>query len=239
MKISFIIVNYQSEKYLKNCLASIREKICGLEYETIVVNNDKQPLRLSGKIKVIDTGKNIGFGSGCNIGAGEAQGEVLCFLNPDTEIIGEDIIKLIQELEKKEDIAIIGPRLINGSGKTQKWIAGKEITITSILFNNLGYKHNKKIWENEKPTECDWVTGAAMFMRKDVFQKIGGFDESFFMYFEDVDLCKRARQAGYKILYHPDFRIKHWGGRSFFDKKKQKMHYYKSQLKYLKKSLFG
>jgi hypothetical protein len=237
MKLSFIIVNYQSEKYLFKCLSSIQEKILGVGYEIIVVNNDATHLETSfpSEIKLINTGKNIGFGAACNLGARSAQGEILCFLNPDTEIVSNNILDLLDKFDKYDKLAIVGPRLVDEKNNTQEWIAGKEVTIWSTLMNNLGYKRDQKIWESAVPVECAWITGAAMFIRKDIFDRLGGFDEKFFMYFEDVDLCQRARQLSYKVLYFPEFTVKHFGGKSFLNKKRQKKYYYVSQLKYFKK----
>lgn len=239
MKLSFVIVNYQSEKYLVRCLFSIKKKVLGMDYEVIVINNSRSNIRHSNGIKVINSDKNIGFGAACNLGARSAQGEWLCFLNPDTEIISSDIKKLLDEFHKNNKLAIIGPRLTDDKNRTKKWIAGKEITIISILLNNFSHERDKKIWESPASVDCDWVTGAAMFVSRNIFNQLGGFDEQFFMYFEDIDICKRARRSGYKILYFPSFQVKHLGGKSFSDKKKQKTCYYKSQFKYFKKQVLG
>lgn len=240
MKLSFIIVNYKSKKYLEKCISSIREKVSGVDYEIIVVNNDNLDIRCPNGIKLINTGKNLGFGAGCNAGARAAQGEISCFLNPDTEIVSENIPELIQEFNENEDVGIIGSRLITEKGETQWWCAGKEFTLRRLIKNNLGIIESKKIWESRIPVECAWVSGAALFIKKNIFDQLGGFDEKFFMYFEDIDLCKRARMAGYKVLYYPYFAIKHFGGKSFrFDKIKQKRYFYKSQLCYFKKYLIN
>jgi GT2 family glycosyltransferase len=235
MKLSFIIVNYQSEKYLAQCISFIKKKILGVEHEVIVVNNDSLDLQGLSEIRVINTGKNIGFGAACNLGARSAQGEILCFLNPDTEIVSSNSVDLLDKFDEYDKLAIIGSRLVDEKNNTQEWIAGKEITIWSTLLNNLGYKRDRKIWESEFPIECAWISGAAMFIKKDIFQKIRGFDEKFFMYFEDIDLCQRARQLGYKILYFPNFQIKHFGGKSFLNKTTQKKYYHASQYRYFKK----
>lgn len=242
MILSFIIVNYQSEKYLKKCISSIREKVLGVGYEIVVVNNDLEDLEAQlpkealGDMGLINTGKNVGYGAGCNVGARMAKGEILCFLNPDTILLNENIGKLLRQFKKDSKIGLIGPKLISGENKVQWWCAGKELTPGSIILNNLGYKRDKKIWESQVPIECAWVSGAALFIRKDLFDKLDGFDEKFFMYFEDIDLCKRARMADYKVLYYPDFMIKHFGGKSFaLDKIKQKKYFYKSQWRYFRK----
>jgi GT2 family glycosyltransferase len=235
MKLSFVIVNYQSEKYLTKCISSVKEKILGVEYKIIIVNNDDLDLGGLSEAIIINSGKNIGFGAACNLGAKVAQGEFLCFLNPDTEIVSENIRDLLSEFEKDEKLSIAGPRLVDEKNNTQKWIAGKEITIWSTLLNNLGYKRDQKIWESAGKIECAWISGASMFIRKDIFQKLGGFDEKFFMYFEDIDLCRRARQLDCRVLYFPELEVKHFGGKSFLDKKTQKKYYRVSQLRYFKK----
>lgn len=239
MKISFIIVNYQSEKYLQKCISSIKEKVLGADYEIIVVNNDSAGNAYMHSLpegtRVINIGKNIGFGAANNIGAKKAQGKYSCFLNPDTEIISNNIERLLSEFENDEKLGTIGPKLINENGSAQEWSAGKEVTIGSIILNNLGYKRDKKIWESQEKKECAWVSGAAMFIQKELFDKLGGFDEKFFMYFEDIDLCKRARNLGYKVLYYPEFTVKHFGGKSFLDKKEQKRYFYASQDYYFEK----
>ncbi len=235
MKLSFIIVNYQSEKYLAKGVSSIREKVLGVEYEIIVVNNDNLDIQCLSEIKIMNSGKNIGFGAACNLGARSARGEILCFLNPDTEIISSDIKKLLDEFNEDDKLAIIGPKLLSDKNEVQWWCAGKKATLLSIILNNFGCKRDKKIWESSEKIECAWVSGAAMFIRKNIFNQLGGFDEKFFMYFEDIDLCRRARQLGCKILYFPDFVIKHFGGKSFLDKKTQKKYYHISQYLYFKK----
>jgi GT2 family glycosyltransferase len=234
--LSIIIVNYKSEKYLAKCISSIKEKFLGVEYEVIVVNNDNVDISFLGGDKIINTGKNIGFGAACNVGAKNAQGEILWFLNPDTEIISQNVTELVKELNK-EGVGIIGPRLVDKKNKTQEWIAGKKITIFGTLLNNLGYKRDKKIWESITLVGCDWVSGAAMFVKKDIFEKVGGFDENFFMYFEDINLCQRIRQAGYKIFYFPSCIVKHFSGGSFGGKIRQKGYYYKAQFRYFFKSI--
>jgi N-acetylglucosaminyl-diphospho-decaprenol L-rhamnosyltransferase len=236
--LSIIVVNYKSEKYLAKCISSIKEKILDVDYKIIVVNNDENKAleaSLPKDITLISIGENIGFGAACNLGARSARGEILCFLNPDTEVISENIQKLLSKFEKDNKLAIIGSRLVDEKNNTREWIAGEEITVWSTLFNNLGHKRDKKIWESAVLAECSWVSGAAMFIKKDIFQKLGGFDEKFFMYFEDVDLCRRARRLGLKVLYFPEFVAKHFSGKSFFDKKEQKAYYRKSQCRYFRK----
>jgi len=232
-RISFIIVNYKSYSFLKNCLNSIHKNSGDLSYEIIIVNNDDVALDFPG-IETVNLKKNIGFGAGCNAGAKIAQGEILCFLNPDTEIL-DNIKKIINYFGTDNNMGVIGPKLITRKNKTQQWCAGAETNLWNILRNNLGFPRSKKIWNSQKPVECSWVSGAALFIKKNIFNEARGFDENFFMYYEDEDLCKRVREKGYKIIYFPEFTVRHLCGKSFNSRIKQKKYFYTSMIYYFKK----
>lgn len=232
--LSFIIVTYKSANHLERCLQSILNRIINISKEIIIVSNDDVFFNFS-EAKIIKTEKNIGFGGACNLGVKSASGEYLCFLNPDTEIISEDFIKIISEFKNNKKTGIIGPKLINENGEIQEWSAGKEVNLLDIIGNNLKYKRSKEIWESMKKTECAWVSGACLFIKKELFEKLNGFDENFFLYFEDIDLCKRARNLDHKVIYFPELIIKHFSGKSFDSKKEQKKYYYSSQDYYFQK----
>lgn len=237
-QISFIIVNFESRELLPRCLASVA-KIAGIAKEIIVVNNDQAPLEISGPencpFKLIQSPRNFGFGSGINLGARSAAGRFLFFLNPDAEIISDPFRKAIQEFERDPELAILGAKIIDNQEKTQDWIAGNSITPWRLIKNNLGFDQNKKIREQKASLAVDWVSGGAMMVRQDVFQKLGGFDEKFFLYWEDVDLCRRAGKSGRNILYFPEIIVRHAGGQSFKNKAEQKEYYYSSQDYYFQK----
>jgi GT2 family glycosyltransferase len=233
-QISFIIVNHKSDQFLEKCLKSIRNKFSDSKKEIIVVNNSDYSSGFSDNLKIIRS-SNFGFGSACNLGAKESLGDILCFLNPDTGIISNDFPKIISEFENNPKLGIIGPGLVDENGSVQDWSAGKEISLLDIIGNNLGFQRSRKIWTSEKKVECAWVSGACLFIRKELFEKLNGFDEKFFLYFEDIDLCKRALNSDYQVLYYPEFAIKHLGGKSFGSKKEQKKHYYSSQDYYFQK----
>jgi hypothetical protein len=207
--------------------------------EIILVNNDSDENideygKRYGNIKIINIFKNEGFGRACNIGAKVARGRTLLFLNPDTEIVSGNVEMVLNE-QKNKNIAIIGSNLINSSGKTHKWSAGKKINIYDLVRNNLRLPRSRLIWNSPEKIRADWVSGTALFIRKEVFNKLGGFDEKFFMYFEDIDLCRRAKKHGHRILYFPHFQVFHHSGQSYDNKITQKKHYYASQEYYFKK----
>lgn len=233
-QISFVIVNYKGEPYLERCLSSIFECAENLEKEIIIANNGSDLLSISENVKIINIPENKGFGSACDIGAKEASGNILCFLNSDTEILS-DIEEVLKYFDTAKKIGIIGTKLVDENNKIQEWCAGKEINLTDIIGNNLGFKRSKEIWESKNSVGCAWVSGACLFIKKELFEKLNGFDEKFFMYFEDIDLCRRARNLGYKIIYSSEFTVKHFGGKSFDSEKEQKKLYYESQDYYFEK----
>lgn len=239
-KLSISIVNFQSENFIGECLASIFKHLPAENLEIIIVNNDEKEnleeiKKIFPEVKIIDHKKNVGFGAGHNLGAEKAEGDLLLFLNPDAELAGD--IKPIIDLFKNEKIGAAGPRLLDGHGQIQKWSAGVETSLWDILKNNLGIPESRKIWNSKKTREVGWVSGAALFVRRDLFEKISGFDEKFFMYYEDEDLCQRIREAGKKVIYFPQVEMKHWGSKSVGGKKTQKKYFFESQEYYFQKHL--
>jgi len=240
-KLSVIIVNFQSKHHLGKCLASIAEKIKRkIDTEIIIINNDcnedlESVVSCFSDIRLINQEKNIGFGTANNLGAKSAQGEFILFLNPDTEILSKDIGRVLEEFDANEEIGIIGSGLIDEEGEAQEWGAGSETGLWDILRNNAGFPKSRKIWRSKKKIMADWVSAAALFMPRKAFLDVLGFDESIFMYFEDMDLCKRVRRGGKKVVFFPEFKVKHICGGSSHSLKKQKKSYYNSQGYYFEK----
>jgi N-acetylglucosaminyl-diphospho-decaprenol L-rhamnosyltransferase len=238
-KLSVIIVNYQSEQYLQRCLSSLYDRSLEIDFEVVVVNNDEKEKLEKIKEKfssilLINNEKNIGFGSACNLGVKYSRGDLLFFLNPDTRI--KDAFNPICSLwEKDPQIGAVGPRILKANGELQEWSTGTELSLMDLIRNNLGFPRSKKIWESLKSRETSWISGAAMFVPRKTFLEIGGFDEKFFMYFEDNDLCQRIKRMGKKIIYFPEITVVHWGGRSLLNKKDQKKYFYQSQDYYFEK----
>lgn len=236
MDLSFIIPAHKSEQHLNKCISSIRKYAIGLSYEIIIVQNDGRKLFSMPQqdIIMINLHHNKGFGNACNIGAKQAKGDILFFLNPDTELLN-NISSSIKQFFLDKKISIIAPALITTDGKIQKWSAGKEINIVSLIKNNL-FDWNSKALLEKKSVLVDWVSGAAFLIKRDIFDKIGGFDENFFMYYEDIDLCLRIRNAGGKIILLSEIKVLHIGGQSYGEKsKRKKSDYIVSQDYYFKK----
>jgi len=238
-KASIIIVNYKSKERLKKCIDSVFDKFENQNFEIVVINNDQEEniskaLGEFPQIQVINLEENAGFGKAVNAGARIARGEWLMFLNPDTQLLTSQR-EMLSFFEATPEAGIISPKLAEERGETQKWSAGAEPGLLDLLGNNIGLPRSQKMWESRKTRTVDWVSGAAMVIKKDLFDKIGGFDENFFMYFEDIDLCKRVRETGKKVFYFPQERVLHLGGKSIENAEKQKADYYRSQDYYFQK----
>jgi N-acetylglucosaminyl-diphospho-decaprenol L-rhamnosyltransferase len=240
MMISFIIVNYQSQQFLRRCVKSIFKYAPLFPCEIIIANNDTLPLDdFSGSpiIKIINNQKNLGFAQACNKAVQQSKGNILFFLNPDTEMTASNTEELVKILDD-ETVGIVAPQLITFSGSAQPWGAGYEITPLSTVLNKFKSKKVSTFSTNNSTIEVDWVSGGALVIPKKLFNECRGFDEKFFLYFEDVDLCKQVRSLNKKIMLVPSIKILHFGGQSFADFKKQKEFYYQSQDYYFKKN-FG
>lgn len=233
MELTIQIVNFRSRHYLEKCLFSIAKNLSpSVRAEIIVINNDKAALEMP---SVVEINRNVGFGVAHNTGFKKARGKYVLFLNPDTEILSGALERMIGVLEKSPNVGIVGPLLVDPSGEVQPDCFGMSRTPLTIA--------GKKIFSRKRPGyskdadvfEVDWVSGGAMAVRRDVFARLGGFDENYFMYFEDVDLCLRAREMGYKVAVNPMARIFHESGKSFESEREKKKHYYTSQDYYLRK----
>lgn len=237
MDISFIIINYRSKEFLECCIKSIFKHAQYFSFEIIVVNNDENRLeKISDldNVKIIEHNKNEGFATSANLGAKKASGKILFFLNSDTELLTSNMHDILN-MFNDPSIGAAAPKLVLPDGSPQPWSAGCEITAFDILRNNLGYIKSKRFWFQEKNREIAWASGAALAVSREIFEKCGGFDENFFMYFEDVDLCKQIRKMGKKIILLPHIWILHIGGQSKSSSKEQKIQYYQSQDYYFKK----
>lgn len=248
IKVSIVIVNYNGLDVILECLSSIYRHTKSIDFDVTVVDNcskDSSPDFIARKfpqVRLLRQSRNWGFGIANNIGVRHSQGDYLLFLNSDTCFTADILPQLVAKLECRPDVGIVGPKLLNPDGSFQLSIAheigifGEFLTLLKVkkLRNSPGWSVIANRYRNDRFVEI--VVGAAMFMRRSLFTEVGGFDESFFMYFEESDLCKRVRDLGYKILYAPEISLIHIGGHSVA-KSAQKMaeEYRRSQRYYYQK----
>ncbi|SRR5579883_108171 len=245
--VSIILVNYNGASVVLNCLRSLEQFIHSFPYEVIVVDNnstDGSPDLIAKDfptVRLIRQSENRGFGSGNNIGVQAAKGDFLLFLNTDIELVSDPLPHLITLIKDHPNAGIVGPKLLNADGSLQLSTAAaisisgeyhtlKQLKQYSANPNSLSGQQFNRI------QAVDIVVGAAFLIRKDLFQTLHGFDETFFMYFEESDLCQRARDLGWAILYTPEVAMIHLGGYSVGKvSQRMKLEYRRSQLYYYQK----
>ena len=227
MMVSIIIVNYHVQEELLECLTSIVSSKSKKTYEIIVVDNDEEKsihadLKKKFPKVIYVSNENKGFGQASNVGSRHAKGEYLFFLNPDTEVLPHAIDNLVSFFEKKKDAGVISPLLLDKNKKTYQQGA-LELTplrgvfalsfINKLFPNNpVSNKYFLKDWNKKQTREVEVVPGTAFMMKKSLFEKLGKFDEKFFLYFEEFDLCKRVKKLGLKLFIYPEAKvIHHWG----------------------------
>jgi GT2 family glycosyltransferase len=209
------IVNYAPRAYLESCLRSVLVAIgeAGVPARVLVLDNasgdDLTDLarEFAGAIEFSVAERNLGFGGGQNLLAARAQSRLLCCLNPDVVVERDAFTRLLSAFED-DSVAVAGPLLRTTSGTPQRWDHGELRGLRARVANGAGHAH----WQpRDERIEAAWVSGAFLVVRRDAFVAAGGFDESFFLYKEEEDLCLRIRQAGGRVLYVPDAAAVHVG----------------------------
>lgn len=226
MNLSIIIVNYRGWRPLADCLNAIEGINKTFSCEVIVVDNHSADGRFEAfkasypEFVFIENPVNGGFANGCNLGAKYAQGEFLLFLNPDTVADVTNLVALYQRAKENQQCYIVSCKQVEKGGKESKaygiFPALGTLTGVGRFFYRILYKRRleEKLHTTGMSFHPEWVSGSVMMIQKDVFNAIGRFDEDYWMYFEDVDICKRARNAGGNIVYYNDLTIQHNHGGS-------------------------
>jgi GT2 family glycosyltransferase/lipopolysaccharide/colanic/teichoic acid biosynthesis glycosyltransferase len=231
LDLSIIIVNYNVKEFLQNLIHSIEKASLNLTKEIIIIDNasddgsvdfikEKFP-----QIKLIANSKNLGFGKANNIGLKQAAGKYILLINPDTLVAEDTFEKMIKFFESNSEAGLAGCKILNPDGSLQlacrrsfpgPWTSFTKVTGLSSMFpnNKIFARYNLTYLDENKTYEVDAISGSFMMMRKEVYEKVGGFDEQFFMYGEDLDLCFRIQQSGFKVYYVHSTQIIHYKGES-------------------------
>jgi hypothetical protein len=210
---SIILVNYNSWSDLERCLISLEINLVE-DTEVIVVDNgstDESPQCIEKNfpnVRWVRSSLNVGFGGGCNLGANHANGRTLVFLNPDTVVTSGWLTPLLNTLETRPEIGMATSRILLMSNPDRINTCGNNIHISGVAMCRGMGKPVDTICK-EKTEDVSAISGAAFAIRKDLFQAIGGFDETFFLYMEDTDLSLRVRLAGYRIVCRHDSTVYH------------------------------
>ncbi len=229
--ISIIIVNYNVKEFLLNALESVFKAAQNLTLEVIVVDNASEDGSVEAveshypQVLLIRNKENLGFGKANNIGLEKATGRFILLLNPDTIVREDTFVKMLAFFESHPEAGMAGCKVLNPDGTLQlacrrsfpgPWTSFTKVTGLSSLFpkSKLFAKYNLTYLDENETYEVDAISGSFMMFRKDVYEKIGGFDPRFFMYGEDLDFCYRVKQAGYKVYYYHETEIIHYKGES-------------------------
>ena len=222
--VSIIIINYKVKEYIIPCIESIYKHTSkSLRYEILVIDNNSNDGSIDAiksqfsDVKIYENTENIGFSKAVNQGAETAIGKYIFILNPDTKLIEDSISILFTFLEKNETVAVVGPAIVTESGIKQQSYWKEPTLINTILsiyhLDFLNYKKNYRNEIGDKTILVDSISGGAFFVQKDVFQNLNGYHPNLF-WMEDIDFCTKVRKLDNKIIYYPETKIIHYGGKS-------------------------
>ncbi|MBP6889528.1 MAG: glycosyltransferase [Candidatus Moranbacteria bacterium] len=238
-KYSFITVNYRSATALGRMFRSFPPDFF-TQGEFIIINNDKEESLLLQKmfqkigfVRILETKENIGFACACNRGVQAARGDIVFFLNPDVRFLSAAPASSWKQDFFGNEPIIMAPILLR-YGHEEPWSSGRIVSPWGIFLQNIF--PFAKIWAFFSRKSLGWVSGAAFAIRKTDFDSLNGFDEKYFLYYEDVDFCRRAKGKGLEIRRNDMVYFSHRGGASHIEgKEKQKKYYYASQDRYIQK----
>jgi GT2 family glycosyltransferase len=229
-KASVIIVSYNTRGLLKRCIDAVRDSAVGLSHEIIVVDNGSRDgsaeyLRKEfADVILIESAENIGFAGANNAGYERASGEYIVMLNSDAFLVGDSLAASVALMDRHPEVGLAGGRLVGEDGAWQPSARSFPGLWNHFLtLTGLAGKYSKSrffgrpdmTWiDQDRELLCDWVPGAFSIVRRPILERLGFFDERFFLYFEEVDLCRRIRKAGWKVAYWPSIRVIHLGGAS-------------------------
>jgi GT2 family glycosyltransferase len=234
-EVSVIIVNYNAGEELERALQSVAEDLAEREWEAVVVDNASSDdssasvARFAPRARVLRNDQNVGFGRGVNQGLAATSAAVVLIINPDCRLVAGAFDCLLDELEKPSH-AIVGPRILNPDGSAQgsargdpdmlTGLFGRTSILRRLLPNSAASKRNVVVDANgdqRASRTVDWLSGACVLARRDVLSAVKGFDERYFLYWEDADLCRRIRALGYQVRYVPAATAVHRVGHSSRD----------------------
>ena len=230
--VAVVIVNFNSGAHLGATLSALRNGLRDVPSEVVVVDNgssdgSEQAARDAEGVRLVRQA-NVGFGAGANVGIAETSAPFVLLLNPDCRVEAETIPRLLHELEAHPACAVLGPRILDPDGTLQSSARGDPSLMTGLfgrtsllsrLFPSLRVVRknltSQATLESGEPTRrVDWVSGACMLVRRAALSAVDGFDEGYFLYWEDADLCRRLRGVGWETRYTTSATVVHEVGQS-------------------------
>lgn len=226
VKVTFVTVAYRTPDLIRTLLSGIEKLGFDFPFEYILVNNapgdgtSEMARERFPWVKVLDAPGNVGFAGGHNIAFREARGEYIMFINPDLIVFKGEMEKLLAAAERLPKSGIVGPRLMYPNHEMQRSFHRYPKLMTPVYRRTFlgrtswGKRHVDWYFmrdvDEKKTIDVDGIFGAACLIRHDVLKEVGFFDERYFMYFEDVDLCRRTREKGWRVIYFPDAVFVHY-----------------------------
>jgi GT2 family glycosyltransferase len=253
MKLSIVIVNYNTERLLKDCLRSIYIGANGTPFDIWVVDNHSRDNSVPmvraqfPNVRVIENRENVGFSRANNLVLAQSQADYVLLLNPDTLVIGDAIERVVKFMNEHPQVGIAGCKVLNRDGTLQlacrrsvptPRVAFYRLTGLSRLFpnNKTLAKYNLTYESPDRTQEVDAVSGAFLMIRRQAVEDIGLLDERFFMYGEELDWCVRAKRAGWTVMYYPAAEIIHYKGESTkYNSRKAAVEFYRAMYLFHKK----
>lgn len=223
--LSVVIVTYRSERDIDACLTSVRAALAGVHAEVVVVDNASgdrtvELVRQHPDVSVVALERNVGFGAGINAGLRATTGRYVLWMNPDGQLTGGSLSAVIAWMDDHPDVGIVGGKILDPGGTVQRSARafpsygaalGHRYSLLTRWFpgNPWSRRYLRAESSYTVAEPVDWVSGACVLHRRVVSDALHGLDEQFFMYVEDVDFCRRAWDAGWKVYFHPGIVMEH------------------------------
>jgi N-acetylglucosaminyl-diphospho-decaprenol L-rhamnosyltransferase len=249
-ELAVVIVDYNAGDDLMKCLASVFASAGDASLEVVVVDNasrDESAERAHAVFpaaRILTNRSNLGFAGAANVGIGATAAPFLFLLNPDAEMSSGTAANLLKLVRDRPRAGAIGPLIRSLDGtlyptgrRVPSLIEGLgHVALGPFLPNNRFTRaYTMAGWDRSTEREVDWISGSAMLLRRDAVEEVGGFDEGFFMYGEDVDLCTRLRAAGWAVVFSPEVEIRHVGGTATSRDPRMPLIHSRSAFRYFRK----
>jgi GT2 family glycosyltransferase len=218
--VSAIVLNYRTPKNVVACVQALKKQTIADRVHILIIDNHSEDdsigfirnrLSSMNNVEILEAPRNLGYGQGNELGMKRATGDYILIVNPDNELHPESLALMVKEMDAHPDIGILAPKLIHedntvrDSARAFPTFSDVLIkrTILSSLFPARMDRYLQRSFDPDTERDVDWVVGACILMRRDLFEQIGGFDPRFFLFFEDTDLCRRCGNAGLRVRYFP------------------------------------
>lgn len=220
-KLSIIIVTWNTAQITKKCIETINQYLPSGFAQIVIADNGstddtKKVVSSLKNVDYVNTGSNLGFAKGCNYGAKYATGKHLFFLNSDMELVDSTLVEMVQYLEDNSNVGIVGPRFLNIDLTPQGSVLPPQSPVNAFkeYWLNIKESYSKYTPDVSKPTEVWAISGGAVLINHEYFKKIGGWDEKYYFYYEDLELCRQIHRLNKKIVYYPECKVIHRHGAS-------------------------